>query len=91
MNRNNTRSYSTLPPLPTLPMGADNFAPFERLFDSEEAAKYLRVEPRTVCLYITRDSSPKLKASRIGKRWIVTESNLRAFVKANEQDFPESK
>jgi excisionase family DNA binding protein len=74
--------------LSTLNQGADQFAPFssERLFTAEEAAAYLRVEPRTLCKFITGQRDHKLSASWIGRRWIIKESALLAFIKAQEQD-----
>jgi excisionase family DNA binding protein len=74
-------------------MGQDQFQPFgsERLFTTEEAAAYLRVEVRTLAKFITSDRANKLKASWIGRRWIISESALRSFIKANEQDVSEKK
>lgn len=76
--------------LSTLNQGADQFAP-ERLFTAEEAAAYLRVEPRTLCKFITGQRDQKLSASWIGRRWIIKESALLAFIKAQEQDSSEIK
>jgi excisionase family DNA binding protein len=93
MKRTNCCTYSTLPPLPSLTMGADQFAPFasERLFTAEEAAEYLKVEVRTLCKFITSDRANKLKASWVGRRWLITESALRNFLAGNEQDVSEKK
>lgn len=87
------QNHCQLPQLPTLPMGKDNFAPFstERLFTTEEAAAYLRVGERALAKFITGDRANKLKASWIGRRWIISEGNLQAFIGANEQDVSKKK
>jgi excisionase family DNA binding protein len=77
-------SPTPLPPLPG--QGTDNFAPFssDRLLTTEEAAALLRVEPRTLAKFITSDRPNRLKASFIGRRWIILESSLRDFVKGQQ-------
>jgi excisionase family DNA binding protein len=74
--------------LPTLNQGSDQFPPFssECLYTSAEAAAYLRVEPRTIHKFITSDRTNKLAASWIGRGWLIKESALAAFIKAQEQD-----
>jgi excisionase family DNA binding protein len=68
--------------LPSLPQGQEfTFNP-ERLYTSEEAAAYLRVEPRTLCKFIT---SGKLKASWVGRAYLVEESSLKTFLKSQEK------
>jgi len=82
-----TSPFASPVPLPILSgQGPDSFAPFatERLYTVQEVASYLRVLPRTVGHFITDNTRDnKLKASFIGRRWIVSESNLRAFVDAS--------
>jgi hypothetical protein len=84
MSRTSSYPFASPVPLPVLSgQGAPQFAPFsaERLFTMQEAAAYLKVEPRTIGKFITDDSrANKLKASWIGRRWIVSESALRTFV-----------
>jgi excisionase family DNA binding protein len=53
-----------------------------------EAGQYLRCEPRTIGKFI---ASGKLSASWVGRRWLVSESNLRAFVQGQQKDQPVSK
>jgi excisionase family DNA binding protein len=73
--------------LPSLPQGPEfTFNP-ERLFTSQEASAYLRIEPRTLNKFIT---TGKLVGSWIGRRWLVSESSLRAFLKGQEQEFSKS-
>ncbi|MDR3575048.1 MAG: helix-turn-helix domain-containing protein [Anaerolineaceae bacterium] len=71
--------------LPTLNQGRDQFQPFstERLYDTEEASAYLRVEPRTIGKFI---ASGKLSASWVGRRWLVPESSLSSFVQGQQKD-----
>lgn len=49
-----------------------------RLYDIKEVAEYLKLSTRTVQQYI---KDGKLKAKKIGKKWIITEDTLREFVK----------
>ena len=90
MSRTTIYPSSSPTPLPTLNMGANQFPPFtpERLYDTDEASAYLRVEPRSIGKFI---ASGKLGASWIGRRWLVSESNLRAFVQGQEKDRPVTK
>jgi excisionase family DNA binding protein len=62
-----------------LPMGAPQFPPFstERIYTTEEIAAYLRCEVRTVCNFI---ADGRLSASRVGRRWLVSERSLNAFL-----------
>lgn len=86
MPRTTRYPFAAPTPLPPIPgQGQDQFKPFstERLFTMQEAAEYLRVEPRTIGKFITDGSrANKLRASWIGRRWIISESALRAFVDA---------
>ena len=86
MNRTSSYPFNSTTPLPALPgQGADQFAPFspEKLFTVQEAASFLRVEPRTIGKFITDGNRlNKLKASWIGRRWIITAASLREFVDA---------
>ena len=88
MNRKSPYPFASPAPLPVIAgQGADAFAPFatERLYTMQEAAEYLRVEPRTIGKFISDESrTNKLKAAWIGRRWIISESNLRAFVDGQE-------
>jgi excisionase family DNA binding protein len=83
----NKQTYCQLPALPLITgQGADQFAPFsperERLFNSMEAAEYLRCTPRTLCSFIT---AGKLKASWVGRQYLVSESRLKAFLNSQEK------
>ena len=93
MSRKSTgTTFAGLTPggLPTLPQGRDQFPPFapERLFDTDEASAYLRVEPRSIGKFI---ASGKLGASWIGRRWLVSESNLKSFVDGQQKGRPVTK
>lgn len=76
--------------LPTLNQGADQFAPFpekatiEKLFSVPEVCQYLRLRDRTVYAAIQEG---RLTASWIGRRHMVSESDLAAYVK-NQQKVP---
>ena len=78
-----TSPFAAPTPLPPLPgQGADNFAPFstERLYTMAEAAEYLRVEPRTIGHFINDARPNKLRASWVGRSWLITASALREFI-----------
>ncbi len=90
MSRTSIYPFNSPNPLPLLPgQGADAFPPFsaERLLTSDEAAAYLRVEPRTLCRFIT---TGKLKASRVGRAYLIAESSLTTFLKLREATFSQS-
>jgi excisionase family DNA binding protein len=74
----------------TLTMGAPQFPPFSanRLFTAAEAGAYLKVEPRTLCKFITGEREHKLKASFVGRQWLISEAALLDFVSA-QQTSPE--
>ena len=74
--------------LPALPQGRDQFPPFspERLYTAKEAATYLKVTERTLYHFITDERPNKLKASWVGRQWLVAEGSLRDFITENERD-----
>jgi excisionase family DNA binding protein len=76
-----------------LQQGADNFAPFssDRLLTAEEASAYLHIQPRTLSKLITGGRANKLKASFVGRRWLVTESSLREFIQDSQTDVSQNK
>lgn len=80
MNRTSSYPFNATTPLPPIPgQGA------ERLYTVKEVGEYLHVEPRTVGKLISGEDRPnKLRASFIGRRWLVTESALREFVEASQ-------
>lgn len=49
-----------------------------KLYDIKQVAEYLQVSTRTINTYI---KTGKLKAKKIGKKWIITEDTLREFIK----------
>jgi len=63
---------TSLPPLPAA-------LTTERLLNTAEAAAYLRVQKRTIGKFI---ASNRLKASWVGRSWLIPESALRSFVDA---------
>jgi excisionase family DNA binding protein len=74
-------SFTKLPPIPVIKdQGVDPFPAFvavERLFNTAEAAAYLRVQKRTIGKFI---AAKRLKASWVGRSWLIPESALRSFV-----------
>ena len=50
----------------------------EKLYTLQEVADYLRVSRQTIYNYVT---AKKLKASKIGKEYRVTEKDLQDFLK----------
>lgn len=52
----------------------------DKLYTLQEVADYLRVTRQTIYNYVT---AKKLKASKIGKEYRVTEEDLQAFIKNN--------
>lgn len=90
MKRTSIYPFDSPTPLPPIPnQGQDQFKPFsaERLYTVPEAAAYLRVENRTIGKFITDESrANKLKASWVGRRWLITESALCEFVDAQTSE-----
>ena len=87
MSRTNCCTYTTLPPLPTLPMGQGQpFNPtpkLQRLWTVPELGEYLHIGERSIYKAI---SEGRLIASWVGRQHLVSESNLAAFVKLQESD-----
>ncbi len=88
-------TYSTLPPLPTLPgQAADSFPPFtpapvlERMYTVHELTTYLRLGQRPI---LTAISEGRLTSSFVGRQHLVSESSLAAFLKHQEGASPYSK
>lgn len=50
----------------------------EKLYTLQEVANYLRVSRQTIYNYVT---AKRLKASKIGKEYRVTEKDLKDFMK----------
>jgi len=76
-------SYTQLPPLPTLPMGADQFEPFvSDWLTTSEVAAILHTQVGFVCQLIQQG---KLVASFIGRRYLVKNTNLEAYMRSQEQ------
>ncbi|MGA8742979.1 MAG: helix-turn-helix domain-containing protein [Terracidiphilus sp.] len=83
MSRKSRYPFASHTPLPVLSAPSTT----ERLFTVQEAAEYLRLTPRTIGRYIGYGyRGIGLKASWIGRRWIISQSNLRAFIAANQID-----
>jgi excisionase family DNA binding protein len=83
-------TYSTLPPLPTLPgQAADSFPPFtpvpviQKLYTVPEVGQYLRMGE---CPIYKAIAEGRLIASWVGRQHLVSESNLAAYVKAMEAE-----
>lgn len=77
-------SYSQLPPLPVIQgQGADQFQPFvSDWLTTEECAAVLHVKVNYVCQLIQQG---KLVASFIGRRYLVKNTNLEAYMRSQEQ------
>jgi excisionase family DNA binding protein len=73
--------------LPSLPQGPEfTFKP-ETWLTTPEAAAFLKCGVRTVCNFIARG---QLKASFIGRQWLLSQRNIEAFIKAQEEDIAQS-
>jgi excisionase family DNA binding protein len=81
MSRTSSFPYNSPNPLPALP--GQEFQPFppERLYDSREAAQYLRCKPRSIGKFI---NAGKLRASLVGRQFLISESNLKSFLEAQD-------
>lgn len=53
----------------------------EKLYTLKEVAAILSVTPRTVQTYL---KDKRILAQRIGRKWLFTEDNVRAFVQARQ-------
>ncbi len=53
----------------------------ERLYKVEEVAEYLHVTLRTLRAWL---KTGKLKGRKVGKQWLVKESNVEAFLDEQE-------
>lgn len=53
-----------------------------KVYTLDEVSELLKVTIRTLYRYIDDN---KLKASKIGNKWIVTDENLKAFIKGQEK------
>ncbi len=53
----------------------------ERLYKVEEVAEYLHVTLRTLRAWLNKG---KLKGRKVGKQWLVKESNVEAFLDEQE-------
>jgi excisionase family DNA binding protein len=51
------------------------------LYDSREAAQYLRCKPRSIGKFI---NAGKLRASLVGRQFLISESNLKSFLEAQD-------
>ena len=49
----------------------------EKLYTTAEVAEILKVTQRTVYNYL---KAKKLKAAKVGRDWLITESNLKKFI-----------
>jgi excisionase family DNA binding protein len=69
-----------------LPMGAPQFPPFSPVvwYTAEEAATLLRVTERGIGRFIRRG---RLKGSWVGRRWLISNHNIEAFLQGQEQSF----
>lgn len=53
--------------------------PVEKLYTADEAAAYLKVTLRTIRQWL-KDGS--LKGSKVGKAWLIRESDIQAFIES---------
>ena len=52
------------------------------LYDVEDIAKALEMNPRIIRGWFTKG---KLKGKKVGKNWVITEEDLRAFFSGKEE------
>ncbi len=52
------------------------------LYDVEDIAKALEMNPRIIRGWFTKG---KLKGKKVGKSWVITEEDLRAFFSGKEE------
>jgi len=69
------RSYAVMPPIP-------NAVSPTQWLTASETAELLLVKEKIVGLYI-RDKG--LKASRVGKRWLIDRNDLDAFIRSRQK------
>lgn len=79
MNHTSAYPFNSSVPLPTLPQGADAFQPFEpeQWLTVEEVAAQTRVGKAGILTFI---KSGELKASFLGRKYLVSRSDLQQFV-----------
>lgn len=89
MSRTTIYPFNSPTPLPVISgQGANQFPAFspapklERMYTVPEVGEYLRIGPRPVYRAIAEG---KLTASWVGRSHLVSESNLAAYVKSQEQ------
>lgn len=51
-----------------------------KTYTTKEAEKILKVKSRTICDYI---KGGKLKASKVGRGWLINQEDIEAFIKSN--------
>lgn len=51
----------------------------EKYLTTDEVCETLKVSMRTLYRYL---EGGKLKASKVGKRWLITEADLKAFIES---------
>lgn len=54
-----------------------------KVYTVKEVAELLKVTERTVREYITKRQIKPLKAVKRGKRYLITEENLKEFISSN--------
>lgn len=54
----------------------------ERIFAVQAVADYLELKPETIRAMLKKG---KIRASKIGKEWRITETAVKEFLAANEQ------
>lgn len=52
-----------------------------KVYDIEELSQMLKMNKRTLQRYVREG---KLKVSKVGRKYIITEENLKEFLEANE-------
>jgi excisionase family DNA binding protein len=52
-----------------------------KVYDINEVCELLKMNIQTIRIYIREG---KLKASKVGRKYIITEENLKEFLEANE-------
>ncbi len=52
----------------------------EKLYTTKEVAELIGISKRTIFRYIHTDSTPQLKAFKVGKTWRIRENDLKEFL-----------
>lgn len=52
----------------------------DKLYTVKEAAKILRVTPRSVFIFMQPDYKNQFKAAKVGGIWRIAESDLKEFI-----------